>query len=77
MPSRRSVLLVQLPIPPLGPQPIRGNVPLAAGYLQLFARKRGLEAFYGMEILPAIDANTLSDQALVQAIVARRPWANS
>ena len=36
---RRTVAqLVQLPIPPLGPAPIRGNVPLAAAYLKLFAR---------------------------------------
>lgn len=71
---RRGVLLVQLPIPPLGPQPIRGNVPLAAGYLKLFARKRGLEAFYDVSIFPPGLANTLSDQALVHAIVARQPW---
>ena len=36
--KRRTVLLVQLPIPPLGPGPIRGNVPLAAAYLKLWAR---------------------------------------
>ena len=38
--DRRHVLLVQLPIPPPGPGPIRGNVPLAAGYLKLLARNR-------------------------------------
>ena len=38
---RRTVLLVQLPIPPLGPAPIRGNVPLAAAYLKLFAEQQG------------------------------------
>ncbi len=62
----RSILLVQLPIPPVGPEPIRGNVPLAAGYLKLFAQQRGLEAHYDIEILPTIEANTLGDQ------VARR-----
>ena len=31
---RRRVLLAQLPIPPLGPGPLRGNVPLAGAYLK-------------------------------------------
>jgi radical SAM superfamily enzyme YgiQ (UPF0313 family) len=72
--KRRHVLLVQLPIPPLGPGTIRGNVPLAAGYLKLFAEGKGLGAFYEIAILPAHAANTLGDQALVEAIVRRRPW---
>lgn len=42
MPKRR-VLFVPLPIPPVGHEPVRGNVPLAAGYLKLLAQKRGLE----------------------------------
>src|SRR5262245_5669406 len=65
--SNRNVILVQLPIPPVGPQPIRGNVPLAAGYLKLFARLRGLDAHYNIEILPTRQTNTLSDQGLVEA----------
>ena len=72
--SRRNVLLLQLPIPPPGPQAIRGNVPLAAGYLKLFARRRGLEEFYRIEILPSGPANTLSDQGVVEAILTRDPW---
>jgi radical SAM superfamily enzyme YgiQ (UPF0313 family) len=72
--SRRRVLLVQLPIPPLGPQPIRGNIPLAAGYLKLFAQLRGLEPFYEIAILPTWDANHLGDRALVEAILEREPW---
>src|SRR5438552_11151770 len=72
--KRRQVLLVQLPIPPLGPGTIRGNVPLAAGYLKLFAEQKGLGAFYEIAILPAHSANTQGDQALVEAIVQRRPW---
>jgi radical SAM superfamily enzyme YgiQ (UPF0313 family) len=71
---RRRVLLVQLPIPPLGPGPIRGNVPLAAGYLKLFADRKGLDAFYDIDILPARDANALGDRALVAALAAREPW---
>lgn len=74
MPSKRRVVLVQLPIPPAGHEPIRGNVPLAAGYLKLMARQRGLEANHDIEIFPPSAANTLSDRALVAAILARRPW---
>jgi radical SAM superfamily enzyme YgiQ (UPF0313 family) len=73
MPQRRRVLLVQLPIPPLGPQPIRGNVPLAAGYLRMFAEQRGLGPFYRIDIFPPVLANTLSDLALVEAILEREP----
>jgi radical SAM superfamily enzyme YgiQ (UPF0313 family) len=72
--SRRKALLVQLPIPPPGPQAIHGNVPLAAGYLKLFARRRGLEEFYQIEILPNALADVISDQGLVEAILAREPW---
>jgi hypothetical protein len=36
----RTVLLAQLAIPPLGPAPVRGNVPLAAAYLKLFAERQ-------------------------------------
>jgi radical SAM superfamily enzyme YgiQ (UPF0313 family) len=70
----RNVLLVQLPIPPVGPEPIRGNVPLAAGYLKLYARLHGLESNYNIDIFPPPLANTLCDQAVVDEILARRPW---
>src|SRR2546428_6146608 len=72
--TRRNVLLVQLPIPPLGPERIRGNVPLAAGYLKLFAQNQGLDPFFDIQIFPAEDANTLGDQALVAALAKRDPW---
>ncbi len=71
---RSRILLVQLPIPPVGPQPIRGNVPLAAGYLKMYARQRGLEADYEIDILPTAAANTLGDRALVAEILAAEPW---
>jgi radical SAM superfamily enzyme YgiQ (UPF0313 family) len=71
---RRTVLLVQLPIPPLGPAPIRGNVPLAAAYLKLFAEQRGLGSCYNIGLIPAAEANTLGDQALVLALDDRDPW---
>lgn len=70
----RTVLLVQLPIPPLGPAPIRGNVPLAAAYLKLFADRQGLDSFYHVEIFPAVQANALGDQALANALAERDPW---
>src|SRR5439155_13398947 len=72
--SRRTAVLVQLPIPPLGPEPIRGNVPLAAAYLKLFASSKGLDTFFDIDILPATQANTLGDRALVCALAERRPW---
>ena len=72
--SRRRVLLIQLPIPQPGMQPAEGNVPLAAGYLKLFARLGGLDDDYEIEILPARLANTLSDCGLAAEILARQPW---
>ena len=63
---------MQLPIPPPGPQPIQGNVPLAAAYLKLFAQRCGLEGWQ-IEILPARLCNRLGDRALVAAILDRRP----
>jgi hypothetical protein len=48
-------------------------VPLAAGYLKMFARQRGLESDYQIEILPAALANTLGDEGLAAAILAREP----
>jgi len=72
--SDRLVLLAQLPIPPPGPQPIHGNVPLAAAYLKLFARRQGLEEAYRIEILPTALSNCLGDRGIVEAILARRPW---
>jgi hypothetical protein len=70
---RTPVLLVQLPIPPHGWEPVRGNVPLAAAFLKLFARRCGLEKFYDIELLPPHLANTLGDQGLILEILARRP----
>jgi len=71
--ARPLILLAQLPIPPAGIEPVRGNVPLAAAYLKLVARRRGLDAHFRIEILPAPLANTLSDAGLVTAILQRQP----
>ncbi len=51
-----------------------GNVPLAAGYLILHARLKGLEEHYAFDILPPRMANTYSDCGLVEEILARDPW---
>jgi radical SAM superfamily enzyme YgiQ (UPF0313 family) len=72
--AHRLVLLVQLPIPPIGPGSIEGNVPLAAACLKLYARRQGLDERYAIELLPAALANTLGDRALVEAILGRQPW---
>jgi radical SAM superfamily enzyme YgiQ (UPF0313 family) len=74
MAASRLVLLVQLPIPPPGTGAIEGNVPLAAAYLKLFARRQGLERSYAIELLPTTLTNSLGDQALIEAILVRQPW---
>ena len=74
MSERRRVLLIQLPIPQPGMSPAEENVPLAAGYLKLLARLRGLESSYDIEILPARLANQLSDQGLAAEIQGREAW---
>jgi radical SAM superfamily enzyme YgiQ (UPF0313 family) len=71
--SRQKVLLAQLPIPAVGAQPIRGNIPLAAGCLSLSARRRGLDRAAAVDILPPAEVNTLGDRGLVDAIADRRP----
>ena len=71
--SKTAILLVQLPIPPLGPGRLRGNVPLAAGYLKMYAELQGLHQQYDIQILPAHLSNTLSEVALVDAILLHRP----
>ncbi len=71
--SRRRVLLCQLPIPPAGPAPVRGNVPLAGAYLKMYAELRGLGNRYQIDLLPTVEANTFGDAALVEAILAREP----
>lgn len=73
MNARHSVLLAQLPIPPAGIEPIIGNVPLAAGYLILHARLKGLEEHFDFQILPPNIANTYSDCGLVDTILSRNP----
>ncbi|MCS7158946.1 MAG: radical SAM protein [Gemmatales bacterium] len=72
--KRRKIVLVQLPIPPMSGQTVRGNVALAAGYLALYARRCGLHRWFDVEILPSREANSFGDCALVDAILARRPW---
>lgn len=72
--SNRRVLLAQLPIPPAGPQPIVGNIPLAAGYLILHARLRGLEEHFEFETLSTGIVNYYSEAGIVEEILRRDPW---
>src|SRR5690349_19866062 len=74
MSERRSIQLVQLPIPQPGLESAKGNVPLAAGYLKMYAHRRGLNQFYDIEVFPPRLSNTLSDCGLVDEILARDPW---
>ena len=74
MSSRRSIQLVQLPIPQPGLEPAKGNVPLAAGYLKMYAERRGLRDAYDIQIFPPRLTNALSDCGLVEEILAREPW---
>lgn len=74
MSQRRSIQLLQLPIPQPGLEPAKGNVPLAAGYLKMYARRRGLEELYDIELFPPRLSNTLSDCGLVEEILSRDPW---
>lgn len=74
MQVRHTILLLQLPIPPLGPEPIKSNVPLAAGYLKMYAEQQGLATAYDIQILPPPVVNTLGDWELVNAILEREPW---
>ena len=53
---------------------MQGNVPLAAGAMKLFARRRGLEEHFRIELLPPALANVLGDQGLVEEILGREPW---
>lgn len=70
----RRVLLVQLPIPPVGHDAVEGNVPLAPAHLILFARRQGLEDVCSLQLFPPSLADRAGDQAIVAAILARQPW---
>lgn len=71
--TTRLVLLVQLPIPPVGLARPRGNIPLAAGYLKAYAQ-RHCGGDVQIEILPQDIADRYGDAALVAEILDREPW---
>jgi radical SAM superfamily enzyme YgiQ (UPF0313 family) len=74
MPNKiRRILLVQLPVPPPGPQISDGNLPVGAAFLKLFARRQGLDRNYEIEIFQPRLVNMLGDQALLQAVLQRDP----
>lgn len=65
------VVLVQLPIPPLGPEVVTGNVPLAPGYLkQYYLRVHPSKV--EIEILLPQLTDRAGDAALVKAIAERQ-----
>ncbi|NMC19920.1 MAG: radical SAM protein, partial [Thermogutta sp.] len=66
------VLLLQLPIPPFGPEAVRGNVPLAAAYLKLYAQRVARVAAE-IELLPSSLSDGSGDAAMVREIADRRP----
>lgn len=66
------VNLVQLPIPPLGPEIVRGNVPLASAYLKRYAQRvAGVDV--EIEILAADLTDRAGDAALVRELSQRGP----
>lgn len=74
MARRSGILLIQLPIPPLGAEAASENVPLAAGCLAaaLPSRRNGRAE---ISILPDNEAGDFGDAALLRAIVGREPAA--
>lgn len=73
MPDRRTLLLVQLPIPPLGFETVADNVPLAAGCLAAATGECAAACGLQIDILPPEIMTRFGDRALVEFIAARRP----
>lgn len=66
------ILLIDLPIPYFSVND-RYSSPLALGYLKAFAEKNGLGQRCDIEILDEESTNLLSDCALVETIVQKKP----
>ncbi len=64
-------LLLQIPVPHLRWPLLDANIPLAAGYLAAWARGRA--PGWEVEILPWDRADLLGDEALLAAVLERRP----
>ncbi|HSH69275.1 MAG TPA: radical SAM protein [Deferrisomatales bacterium] len=64
-------LLLQLPAPDLRWPRLDANLPLAAGYLAAWARRRVPN--HTVELLPRSEADLLGDEALLAAMLAHRP----
>lgn len=71
----RRILLVQLPIPPSDAERVEGNVPLAAAFLKLHARRQGFERDFEIDIFPPNLSDTLGDQGLLETILRHQPDA--
>lgn len=63
-------VLAQLPVPSFLWPRLDANVPLAAGYLAAWARRRA--PAWEVEVLPWREADLLGDEALVAALLARQ-----
>jgi radical SAM superfamily enzyme YgiQ (UPF0313 family) len=50
-----------------------GNIPLAAAFLKLHARRQGFERDFEIDIFPSHLANALGDLGLLQAVLKREP----
>ncbi len=75
MTPRSDILLIQLPIPPLGSQAASENVPLAAGCLATALPPHNRDGCERIAIFPGEEAGTLGDAALLHAVVQRAPAA--
>ncbi|MBI5017459.1 MAG: radical SAM protein [Deltaproteobacteria bacterium] len=64
-------VLAQLPVPSFLWPHLDANLPLAAGYLAAWAK--GQAPDWDVEILPWQEADILGDEALLRAVLARRP----
>jgi len=73
MTDRRRLLWVQLGVPDMGTDYARENVPIAAGYVLGWLRRRGLCPDLDLQVLDMPTATFAGDAALRQAVEDRRP----
>ncbi|MDP3233642.1 MAG: radical SAM protein [Myxococcales bacterium] len=70
---RKSLRLVQLPVPPPAAFAATGNVPLAAGCLGVAAQVHGFSDRVGVEVVAPSLTDSLGDTALAERIAADEP----
>ena len=69
MKKRLSIKLLQLPIPEIHDLYSQGNIPLAAGYLEATALKKGVLEENDIRIIPRDMANYAGDHAILKCIL--------